>query len=132
MSVDMQLSSENCSFFFLQGFYGFFFWLLVDMVVKFGVEIWWVGFNVGDQVFWLDMLCYIFYCGDLFDWFVEFIWIVDEKNVMDVVLYGDICGVYVEVVWFVKVCGLIVYIFEEGYLCFFWVIYECDGLNGYL
>lgn len=127
----MQPSSENRSFLFLQGPHGPFFRLLADMVAKSGAEIWRVGFNAGDQAFWSDMSRYIPYRGDLLDWPAEFTRIVDEKNVTDVVLYGDTRGVHAEAVRLAKARGLTVHIFEEGYLRPFWVTYERDGSNGH-
>ena len=127
----MQPSSENRSFLFLQGPHGPFFRLLADMVAKSGADIWRVGFNAGDQAFWSDMSRYIPYRGDLLDWPAEFTRIVDEKNVTDVVLYGDTRGVHAEAVRLAKARGLTVHIFEEGYLRPFWVTYERDGSNGH-
>ncbi|MEJ5217478.1 capsular biosynthesis protein [Cognatishimia sp. D5M38] len=127
----MQPSSENRSFLFLQGPHGPFFRLLADMVAKSGADIWRVGFNAGDQAFWSDMSRYIPYRGDLLDWPTEFTRIVDEKNVTDVVLYGDTRGVHAEAVRLAKARGLTVHIFEEGYLRPFWVTYERDGSNGH-
>ena len=127
----MQPSSENRSFLFLQGPHGPFFRLLADMVTKSGADVWRVGFNAGDQAFWSDMSRYIPYRGDLLDWPAEFTRIVDEKNVTDVVLYGDTRGVHAEAVRLTKARGLTVHIFEEGYLRPFWVTYERDGSNGH-
>lgn len=127
----MQPSSENRSFLFLQGPHGPFFRLLADMVAKSGADVWRVGFNAGDQAFWSDMSRYIPYRGDLLDWPAEFTRIVDEKNVTDVVLYGDTRGVHAEAVRLAKARGLTVHIFEEGYLRPFWVTYERDGSNGH-
>lgn len=126
----MQPSSENRSFLFLQGPHGPFFRLLADMVAKSGADVWRVGFNAGDQAFWSDMSRYIPYRGDLLDWPAEFSGILDDKDITDVVLYGDTRGVHAEAIRIAKGRGLTVHIFEEGYLRPFWITYERDGSNG--
>ena len=73
---------------FLQGPHGPFFSLLAKMLVTAGAQVWRVGFNAGDQVFWQQADQYIVYRSPFYLWSEAFSDLVDEKDISDIVLYG--------------------------------------------
>lgn len=117
-------------FLFLQGPHGPFFARLGRMLRAAGAEVWRVGFNMGDQVFWPDRRRYIAFTGDQSDWPETFARLIAEKHVTDIVLYGDTRFIHAESVAIAKAHGLGVHVFEEGYLRPYWVTYERGGSNG--
>lgn len=123
---------EQWVFLMLQGLYGLFFDCLVKFLCDVGSMVWCVGFNVGDEYFWIDFVYFICYIGMFEEWLLCLDVLIQEKGVIDIVFYGDVCLIYVVVCEVVLCYGLVLYVFEEGYLWFFWIIYECGGLNGYL
>ena len=117
-------------FLFLQGPHGPFFHRLGRMLQRAGADVWRVGFNAGDRAFWFQPSTYIPFRGVLDDWDSTFHALVSEKNVTDIVLYGDTRPVHAQAVARAKKMGLRVHVFEEGYMRPFWVTYERDGSNG--
>jgi len=118
-------------FLFLQGPHGPFFARLGRMLGRAGAEVWRVGFNAGDRVFWPDRSSYIPYRDSLENWQATFARIVAEKGVTDTVLYGDTRPIHTEAVRHARAQGLTVHVFEEGYLRPYWVTYERGGSNGH-
>ena len=118
------------SFLFLQGPHGPFFHRLGKMLRAAGADIWRVGFNAGDRAFWFGAKGYIAYRGGPGDWADEFRRIVTEKGITDVVLYGDTRPIHADAVTVAKELGLIIHVFEEGYMRPFWVTYKRGGTNG--
>ncbi len=118
-------------FLFLQGPHGPFFARLGRMLGRAGAEVWRVGFNAGDRVFWPDRSSYIPYRDSLENWQATFARIVAEKGVTDIVLYGDTRPIHTEAVRHARAQGLTVHVFEEGYLRPYWVTYERGGSNGH-
>jgi len=118
-------------FLFLQGPHGPFFARLGRMLGRAGAEVWRVGFNAGDRVFWPDRSSYIPYRDGLENWQATFARIVAEKGVTDIVLYGDTRPIHSEAVRHARAQGLTVHVFEEGYLRPYWVTYERGGSNGH-
>ncbi|MDF1669115.1 MAG: capsular biosynthesis protein [Roseovarius sp.] len=125
------LTGENRVFLFLQGPHGPFFHKLGKMLRRTGAQVWRVGFNAGDRVFWRDGASYIPYFGAAEDWPERFNTLVSEKSVTDIVLYGDVRPIHAEAVKRAKAAGLRVHVFEEGYLRPYWVTYERGGANGH-
>ncbi|WP_090270961.1 capsule biosynthesis protein [Thalassovita taeanensis] len=114
----------------LQGPHGPFFHQLGKMLRRAGMQVWRVGFNAGDRAFWFHPSSYIPYCGRPEDWPDAFEALVAEKGVTDIVLYGDTRAIHSEAVARAQRAGLMVHVFEEGYLRPFWVTYERGGTNG--
>jgi capsular polysaccharide export protein len=96
-----------------------------------GAEVWRVGFNAGDEVFWRDKTHFIPYPGTQEDWPDRFSALLDEKAITDVVLYGDTRFIHAEAVSRARARGLRVHVFEEGYIRPYWVSYERGGANGH-
>ena len=117
-------------FLFLQGPHGPFFNALGRMLRTAGCSVWRIGFNAGDQVFWRDKAQYLPFRGALADWKGFFEQTCQDKNVTDIVLYGDTRPIHAQAVATAHALGLRVHVFEEGYLRPYWVTYERDGSNG--
>ena len=96
-----------------------------------GAEIWRVGFNAGDQVFWSRPDRYCPYREDIRDWPETFGNLIREKSVTDLVLYGDTRPIHALAIQKARQLNLRVHVFEEGYLRPYWVTYERDGCNGH-
>ncbi len=125
----IRLTGDNRRFLFLQGPHGPFFRHLGAMLRRTGAQVWRVGFNRGDQFFW-PREGYIPYTGPQQDWPATFDAIVTEKGITDIVLYGDTRFIHAEAVRIARDRGLVVHVFEEGYLRPWWVTYERGGSNG--
>lgn len=118
-------------FLFLQGPHGPFFGQLGRMLRAAGCTVWRAGFNAGDQAFWPDRASYLPFCGAPELWPGTFARICREKQVTDIVLYGDTRPVHAQAVQAARAAGITVHIFEEGYLRPYWVTYERGGSNGH-
>ena len=118
------------TFLFLQGPHGPFFNSLGKMLRRAGAEVCRVGFNAGDRAFWFHPSTYIPYRGTVEDWPQTFATLLDEKQVTDIVLYGDTRPIHAEAVAEAKRRGITVHVFEEGYMRPYWVTYERGGSNG--
>lgn len=118
-------------FLFLQGPHGPFFSRLGKMLRKTGATVWRVGFNAGDRAFWFHPSSYLPYRGTAEDWPGHFASLLSQKNVTDIVLYGDTRPVHAQAVAEAQARGLTVHVFEEGYMRPYWVTYERGGSNGH-
>ncbi|WP_372603156.1 capsule biosynthesis protein [Actibacterium sp.] len=118
-------------FLFLQGPHGPFFYRLGKMLRSAGAEVWRVGFNRGDEAFWLRAANYIPYDGPAEDWPAAFEALVQQHQITDIALYGDTRPIHAQAIHYAKAAGLRVHVFEEGYLRPFWVTYERGGANGH-
>ncbi|MCR8725294.1 capsule biosynthesis protein [Frigidibacter sp. ROC022] len=118
-------------FLFLQGPHGPFFSRLGRMLRAAGAEVWRVGFNRGDEVFWSDRPSFIPYRDTPEAWPARAAEILTEKRITDLVLYGDTRPIHAEAVALARTRGITVHVFEEGYLRPYWVTYERDGSNGH-
>ncbi|TNF63619.1 MAG: capsular biosynthesis protein [Rhodobacteraceae bacterium] len=118
-------------FLFLQGPHGPFFNALGGMLRRAGAEVWRVGFNAGDRAFWFQPRSYIPFRGQARDWPDTFASLLSEKDVSDIVLYGDTRPIHAQAVAIARARGLRVHVFEEGYMRPYWVTYERGGTNGH-
>lgn len=117
-------------FLFLQGPHGPFFNGLGQMLRSTGAEVWRVGFNAGDQVFWFDKSSYVPFRDAPEHWPDKLLNLIDDRNVTDIVLYGDTRPVHAQAVKVAQAKGVTIHVFEEGYLRPWWVTYERFGSNG--
>ena len=117
-------------FLFLQGPHGPFFHRLSRMLRAAGAETWRVGFNAGDRAFWFTPATYIPFRGTGADWPTTFAGLIAQKQITDIVLYGDTRPIHAQAVVVAKAAGLTVHVFEEGYMRPYWVTYERGGTNG--
>ncbi|WP_170324483.1 capsule biosynthesis protein [Ruegeria arenilitoris] len=117
-------------FLFLQGPHGPFFSGLGRMLHSTGAEVWRIGFNAGDQVFWFDKSSYIPFRDAPEQWPDRLSELIDDRGVTDIVLYGDTRPVHAQAVKVAQAKGITVHVFEEGYLRPWWATYERFGSNG--
>ena len=123
--------SERKTYLFLQGPHGPFFRQLGRMLRAAGADVWRVGFNAGDAAFWGRAPGYIPFQGDLTIWSDTLANIIQDRQVTDIVLYGDTRPIHAEAVRQARALGLRIHVFEEGYMRPYWVTYERGGSNGH-
>ncbi|WP_238369165.1 capsule biosynthesis protein [Heliomarina baculiformis] len=123
-------SPQDRVFLFLQGPHGPFFDNLARMLESAGCEVWRIGFNTGDRVFWSRRDRYIPFDGTPDEWVQAFAKQIEEHGITDIVLYGDTRPIHAVAVTEARRRGLNVHVFEEGYMRPYWVTYERDGSNG--
>jgi capsular polysaccharide export protein len=123
-------TGQRRTFLFLQGPHGPFFAQLAAMLRAAGAETWRVGFNAGDRAFWGGRF-YIPHTGTPEDWPDHLSRILAAHAVTDLVLYGDTRPIHALAVAEAKRRGIVVHVFEEGYLRPWWVTYERGGSNGH-
>lgn len=117
-------------FLFLQGPHGPFFAALARALRATGAEIWRVGFNPGDRLFWRDRARFIAYRGTLADWESALGSILVEHRITDLVLYGAARPVHAAAIRAGRARGLVVHILEEGYMRPWWATYERGDAHG--
>jgi len=125
--VDM---TKTRHFLFLQGPHGPFFRHLSKMLERAGVKVWRVGFNAGDKFFWRNRETFIPFTDATEGWSATFERIITDKEITDIVLYGDTRAIHAQAIAIAKARGITVHVFEEGYMRPYWVSYERGGSNG--
>lgn len=123
-------SGPRRSILFLQGPHGPFFSQLGAMLRAAGAECWRVGFNAGDRAFWPGRN-YIAHTARPEDWPGRLEAILAHHAITDLVLYGDTRPIHAAAVTEAGRRGIVVHVFEEGYLRPWWVTYERGGANGH-
>jgi len=118
------------TFLLLQGPHGPFFAQLGKMLRAAGAQVWRVGFNRGDEVFWPEKASYLRFNGPIEDWPERITALIAEKTVTDLVLYGDTRPIHAHAIAAAKAAGVTVHVLEEGYIRPYWVTYERGGSNG--
>jgi capsular polysaccharide export protein len=126
----MALQTASRRFLFLQGPHGPFFDRLGRMLRAAGAEVWRVGFNKGDALFWRNHASYIPFTAAPEDWPAFCDAVLTRHGITDIALYGDVRGIHAQAIEQAKARGITVHVFEEGYLRPYWVTYERDGSNG--
>ncbi len=124
------LTRADRRFLFLQGPHGPWFHQLGGLLRAAGAEVWRVGFNLGDRMFWPGP-GYIGFDAPQDLWRDACADILDRHRITDLVLYGDTRPVHAQAVALAQARGLTVHVFEEGYLRPYWVTYERGGSNGH-
>ncbi len=122
--------AEHRVFLMLQGPHGPFFDRLAGLLRDAGSTVWRAGFNAGDELFWSDRARFIRHAGTPEEWPAHLERIIAEKGVTDIVLYGDVRPVHAAARSASLRHGLVMHVFEEGYLRPFWITYERGGSNG--
>lgn len=117
-------------FLFLQGPHGPFFRRLRDALTATGAEVWRVGFNKADAVFYRDTESYIPFTGTLDAWQKSCALYMRRHAITDLVLYGDMRPIHATAICTAREMGLTIHVFEEGYLRPYWITYERGGANG--
>ena len=129
--MDKPAQAATKAFLFLQGPHGPFFHQLARSLRRAGVATWRVGFNAGDHAFWRDKTTYLPFTDCPENWPQRFRELIDQKQITDVVLYGDTRPIHAQSVKIATELGLVVHVFEEGYLRPYWISYERGGSNGH-
>lgn len=127
----MVLTGEGRRFLFLQGPHGPFFFRLSRMLRAAGAEVWRLGFNFGDRVFWPEAATFLPCHAPAGDRPAALVAVLAERSITDIVLYGDTRPVHAEAILEARARGITVHVFEEGYLRPWWVSYERGGANGH-
>ena len=117
-------------FLFLQGPHGPFFATLARALRAAGAEVWRVGFNGGDRLFWRGLPGFVAYRGRLEDWEGALADILDSRGITDLVVYGETRPVHAAALRVARARGLCLHILEEGYMRPWWATYERGGANG--
>lgn len=117
-------------FLFLQGPHGPWFHALSGLLRAAGAQVWRVGFNLGDRVFWPGP-GYIPFKARAEDWPATCGDLMTRHQITDLVIYGDTRPIHAQAVALANARGITVHVFEEGYLRPYWVTYERDGANGH-
>ena len=125
------LPAESRVFLLLQGPHGPFFNRLGKLLRAAGAQVWRVGFNAGDAFFWRDRDRFIAHTAPPEEWPAHLDRIIAQKGVTDIVLYGDVRPVHAAAREAAERLGLVLHVFEEGYLRPFWITYERGGSNGH-
>ncbi|WP_299360027.1 capsule biosynthesis protein CapA [uncultured Paracoccus sp.] len=118
-------------FLLLQGPHGPFFDRLGRLLRSAGSQVWRVGFNAGDEFFWSDRDRFIRHAGDTASWPAHLDSLITRLGVTDLVIYGDVRPVHAAARDAAALHGLVLHVFEEGYLRPYWISYERGGSNGY-
>lgn len=117
-------------FLFLQGPHGPWFHSLGRLLRAAGAEVWRVGFNLGDRVFWPGP-GYIAFQDSHDHWPATCAGLMERHGITDLVLYGDTRPIHAQAAALARARGITVHVFEEGYLRPYWVTYERGGANGH-
>ncbi len=114
----------------LQGPHGPFFRQLARHLRQAGAEVWRVGFNRGDEIFW-GSEGYLPFTGPAEDWPAFCAQNLGDRKITDLILYGDARPIHAEAIALATARGITVHVFEEGYLRPYWATYERGGSNGH-
>jgi capsular polysaccharide export protein len=124
------VTNANRRFLFLQGPHGPWFHRLGRLLRATGAEVWRVGFNLGDRVFWPGPGFLAFH-EPQDHWPHRCAEILSRHRITDLVLYGDTRPIHAQAIALARARGITVHVFEEGYLRPYWVTYERGGSNGH-
>ncbi|MCX7284503.1 MAG: capsular biosynthesis protein [Novosphingobium sp.] len=114
----------------LQGLMGPLFRRLGQGLSKAGHSVYKINFNGGDRLFW-RLPGGIDYRGTLDEWPDALARILAEKQITDVILFGDCRDHHMIATKVCRECGIPVHVFEEGYIRPDWVTFEQGGVNGH-
>ena len=116
---------------FLQGPHGHFFSELATALRLQGQFVLKVALNRGDEVEWRAAGPLERYTSDPDAWDGWVAHLMAEREISDLVLYGDARPRHAAAIRAAKARGVRVHCFEEGYIRPYWVTYERSGVNGY-
>ncbi|MFP7671813.1 capsule biosynthesis protein [Marivita sp. S0852] len=117
-------------FLFLQGPHGPFFSELAAKLSETGAACWRVAFNAGDGARWTDRDTLLPFRQSEDAWIDQFSQWITETGATDLVLYGDTRRRHADAIKLARKAGLVIHVFEEGYLRPYWATYERNGSNG--
>jgi len=114
----------------LQGVASLFLSMLGKALRERGHSVLRINFSLGDRWFWRAGNA-IDYRGKMADWPSFVGQLLVEKNITDLVLFGDCREVHRPAILAAKKLGIAVHVLEEGYLRPDWITLEAGGVNGY-
>jgi capsular polysaccharide export protein len=114
----------------LQGLMGPLFRRLGQGLIKAGHRVHKVNFNGGDRLYW-RLPGGIDYRGTLADWPKALEQIIADKQITDVILFGDCRDHHMAATRVCRELQIPVHVFEEGYIRPDWVTLEKGGVNGH-
>lgn len=114
----------------LQGLMGRMFRRLGKGLARAGHQVHKVNFNGGDRLFW-SLPGGIDFRGTLQEWPQALKRIIADKQITDVILFGDCREHHMIATRVCRELGIPVYVFEEGYIRPDWVTFESGGVNGH-
>lgn len=114
----------------LQGLMGPLFRRLGQGLMKAGHRVHKVNFNGGDRLYW-RLPGGIDYRGTLQDWPAALEQIIADKQITDVILFGDCRDHHMAATQVCRALQIPVHVFEEGYVRPDWVTLEKGGVNGH-
>lgn len=114
----------------LQGLMGPLFRRLGQGLIKAGHDVFKINFNGGDRLYW-RLPNGIDYLGTLAEWPQAFAQILADKQITDVILFGDCRDHHMAATKVCRELRIPVHVFEEGYIRPDWVTFERDGVNGH-
>ena len=122
------VNRESRSFLFLQGLASWFFDRLGRALVEDGHAVHRVNFNGGDRLFWRQPGA-VAYRGRLDDWPAFLDRLLVERQITDVILFGDCRPVHRLAIPVARKRSMRVHVVEEGYLRPGWISFEDGGVN---
>jgi capsular polysaccharide export protein len=122
------MTSGPRSFLFLQGLASWFFDRLGKALAERGHAVHRVNFNCGDRLFW-RLPGSVAYRGQLGDWPAFLDRLLAERQVTDVILFGDCRPVHRLAIPVARGRSIRVHVVEEGYLRPGWISFEEGGVN---
>lgn len=122
------MNSAPRSFLFLQGLASWFFDRLGRALAERGHAVHRVNFNGGDRLFW-RLPGAVDYRGGLDQWPAFLNRLLTEKQITDVILFGDCRPVHRLAIPVARAQALRVHVVEEGYLRPGWITFEESGVN---
>lgn len=114
----------------LQGLMGPLFRRVGQALRRDGYGVCKVHFNGGDRLFW-RLPGGIDYRGAPDDWPAALATIIAEREITDVVLFGDCRPLHILAIGVCRELHIPVHVFEEGYIRPDWVTLELGGVNGH-
>jgi len=123
-------ASNRRSVLLLQGLMGPLFRRLGQELMRAGHAVHKINFNGGDRLFW-RLPGGIDYRGSLEDWPAWLEGVIREHGVTDVTLFGDCRDHHMPAIRLCRELGVLVHVFEEGYIRPDWVTLELGGVNGH-
>lgn len=114
----------------LQGLMGPLFRRLGQGLIADGHTVHKINFNGGDRLFW-RLPNGIDYLGSMEEWPAAFEQILRDREITDVVLFGDCRAYHMTAIPVCRELDVPVHVFEEGYIRPDWVTLELGGVNGH-
>ncbi len=118
------------TFLFLQGLASPFFRRLGRNLLRRGYGVERINLNLGDRLFW-TLPGAMDYRGGFDNWRSYISRVMDERDITDLVLFGDARPYHRVAIATAQLRGVRVHVLEEGYFRPDWITLEAGGCNGF-